>query len=348
MLEVATAEVATANGGGNFFDMNNSNNKPGILLIHGFGSSTALYWREMTNYLTTAGYTVHALDLLGQQKLAKPGRVQGIEYSIHLWAQMVDAYAQKYITRQKQIVVMGNLLGSVVALSAATGDFGSNGNTSISSQIQDICMYNCGIGMNSHNLLKELDNNPIQRVLFLFSFDVLDTLIFDNVPLLTYVLNGLVTKDLLRNALMGLYQYAQPDPSTWVDDTLVDSFYCPAKEDGSVEALNQIYTNDAGKTPMEFHQDYPLLENVPFHLVWGSENQVTLFAGPVGQFYINLANGNDNSKVLIKAVEAGHIPFDEIPECNESMVQRMDQVVCKQQPSLQQVLGGFQWPSFGQ
>jgi pimeloyl-ACP methyl ester carboxylesterase len=339
------SEVATANGGGNLFDMNN-NNKPDVLLIHGFGCST-VYWRETTNYLANAGYTVHALDLLGQGKSAKPGRAQGIEYSINLWAQMVDAYAKKYIPRQKQIVVMGNSLGSVVALSAATGDFGGNdGNTSISSRIQGICMYNCGIGMNSRNLVKEVEN-PIQRVLFTFLFDVLDTLIFDNVPLLTYVLNDLVTKDLLRNALTGLYQYAKPDPSARVDDTLVDSFYRPAKEDGSVEALNQIYTNDAGKTPMEFHQDYPLLENVPIHLVWGSEDQVTPLAGSVGQFYTELSN-NDDSKVSIKVVEAGHIPFDEIPECNESVVQWMDQVVCKQRPSSQQVLGGFQWPSFGQ
>jgi pimeloyl-ACP methyl ester carboxylesterase len=338
------SEVATASGRGNFFDRNN--NKPEVLLIHGFGCST-VYWRETTNYLVNAGYTVHALDLLGQGKSAKPGRAQGIEYSINLWAQMVDAYAQKYIPRSKQIVVMGNSLGSVVALSAATGDFGSNGNTSISSRIQGICMYNCGIGMNFRNLLKELDSNPIQCVLFTFLFDVLDTLIFDNVPLLTYVLNELVTKDLLRNALTGLYQYAQPDPSARVDDTLVDSFYRPAKEEGSVETLNQIYTNDAGKTPMELHHDYPLLETIPIHLVWGSEDQVTPLAGSVGQFYTDLSN-NDYSKVSMKVVEAGHIPFDEIPECNESMVQWMDQVVCKQQPSSQQVSGGFQWPSFGQ
>jgi hypothetical protein len=82
--------------------------------------------------------------------------------------------------------------------------------------------------------------------------------------------------------------------------------------------------------------------------VWGSEDQVTPLAGPVGQFYTDLANSNDDSKVSIKVVKAGHIPFDEIPESNESMVQWMDQVVCKQQPSSQQLLGGFQWPSFGQ
>ena len=278
--------------------------------------------------MTNAGYTVHALDLLGQGKSAKPGRARGgVEYSIDLWARLVEDYTQQFIPMDTNVVLMGNSLGSVVALSAATGDHSRTTTTTTTAQgatlpsrIQGIGMFNCGIGMNSRNLLKDPNLKGVQRILFKFLFDTLDRLIFDNVALLTYLLREVVTRDLLRNALIGLYQ-CSPDPSSRVDDDLVESFYLPAKEAGSVEALNQIYTNDAGKTPMQFQQDHAdLLNKLPIHLVWGEKDQVTPLAGPVGQFYVDLAN-DPNVPVSLSTVPAGHIPFDEIPECNSYMVQ---------------------------
>jgi pimeloyl-ACP methyl ester carboxylesterase len=325
--------------------------KPDVILIHGFGCST-VYWRETTNYLTQSGYTVHAVDLLGQGKSAKPGRAQGVEYSISLWAKMVDAYAQKYLKKSNGggVVVMGNSLGSLVALTAATtGGFDDELSSSpayIPSKIQGIGMYNCGIGMNTRNILRDPSFKSVQRAVLTFVFDLFDTLIFDNIPLLTYALEKVVTKELLQNALVGLYQCA-PDPEARVDDALVDSFYLPAQGAGSVEVLNQIYTNDPGKTPMEIHQDHEtFLQDIPIHLVWGTKDNVTPLEGPVGQFYSALAE-DVNSKVSINVIESGHIPFDEIPECNGSMVQWLDEVVAKKQQ--QQTQTGFQWPfSFSQ
>ena len=187
-------------------------------------------------------------------------------------------------------------------------------------------MFNCGIGMNSRNLLKDPNLAGVPKILFQFLFDTLDRLIFDNVAFLTYLLRDVVTRDLLRNALVGLYQ-CSPDPGSRVDDELVDSFYLPAKESGSVEALNQIYTNDAGKTPMQLQQDHAdLLNKLPIHLVWGDNDQVTPLAGPVGQFYLDLMNDPD-IPVSLSTVKAGHIPFDEVPECNSFMVQWLQDVV---------------------
>jgi pimeloyl-ACP methyl ester carboxylesterase len=316
------SEVTTPNN--NLF-----NDKPSVILIHGFGCSS-YYWRETVQALTAAGYTAHTLDLLGQGKSAKPGRADGIEYSIDLWASQVEEYAKQYILSQNKnqpIVVMGNSLGSSVALSVASGDFGkgTQTNTLVQERIAGVGLYNCGVGMNSRNLLKNESLGPVQRVLFTALFDLLDALLFNNIPVLTYVLTKVVTRDLLRNALLGLYRCAE-DPASRVDDGLVDAFYYPAKMEGSVEALNQIYTNDAGPTPMELHESYPLLSQVPIHLIWGTEDQVTPLAGPVGQFYQSLAN-EESSNVSMEVIEAGHIPFDEIPECNESMVQWMDSVM---------------------
>lgn len=318
------SEVATP-------DDNLFNDKPSVILIHGFGCSS-YYWRETVQALTAAGYTAHSLDLLGQGKSSKPGKADGINYSIDLWASQVEEYAKQYIlskNKNQPIVVMGNSLGSSVALSVASGDFGKGTQTNslVQERIAGICLYNCGVGMNSRNLLKDESLGPVQRLVFIALFDLFDALLFNNIPVLTYVLTKVVTRDLLRNSLLGLYRCAE-DPTSRVDDGLVDSFYYPAMMEGSVEALNQIYTNDAGPTPMELHKSYPLLSQVPFHLIWGTEDQVTPLSGPVGQFYHSLAN-QESSNVSIEVIKAGHFPFDEFPECNQSMVQWMDNVVCR-------------------
>lgn len=321
------------------------NKKPEIILIHGFGCSSFL-WRETKTYLSTGGYKVHALDLLGQGKSEKPGREKGIEYSISLWAEMVDSYAEKYIPSNSGVVLIGNSLGSCVALSAATGDFAQKleGKTPfISDKIQGIGMYNCGVGMNVKNVLKE-PMTSLQRSLLSFVFDVLDFLIFDNFPLLNFLLSNVVTKDFLKDVLMGLYQSA-PDRVT---DDLVESFYLPAQDEGSVGALNQIYTNDPGKTPMQFHVEYEeKLNTLPIHLIWGEQDTVTPIDGGVGKFYVGLFEDTNRSNISLKMIKnAGHVPFDEIPECNDSMVQWLNENVAtrsNQSPSKQ----AFQWP-FGQ
>eukprot|EP00957_Ditylum_brightwellii_P068030 5164873-Ditylum_brightwellii.AAC.1 len=78
---------------------------------------------------------------------------------------------------------------------------------------------------------------------------------------------------------------------------------------------------------MEFHKDnQQLLSTLPIHLVWGDADNVTPVTGSVGQFYTALANDAD-SNVSLNMIHSGHIPFDEIPECNEFMVQWLDNVV---------------------
>ena len=160
--------------------------------------------------------------------------------------------------------------------------------------------------------------SPFQRFLFTTVLNTLDLLLFKNPPVLTYLLNEVVTKDLLRGALEGLYRY---DP-TRVDDELVDSFYYPAKDEGAPDALGQIYTNDPGLSPMDLHKKYSdMAASLPIHLVWGDDDAVTPLAGGVGTFYSNLAN-DEKTCVTMDVVESvGHIPFDDNPiECNGSML----------------------------
>ena len=297
------------------------NDKPTVILLHGFGASS-IYWRETIKTLHHHGYQVHALDLLGQGRSSKPTD-GSVHYSINLWANMVDDYAAQYNLGDSGVVLMGNSLGSLVALSAATGDFKDDGNDSTylsenneggGSRVKGICLFNCAIGLNSFNILKNPSLSPIQRKIYGWLFGVLNALIFGNEALLRYALNSIVTKELLSNALKGLYCYS-PDR---VDEELVDSFYYPAVDDveGAVEAIRQIYTNDPGMSPMEMHEKHPeILDNIPLHLIWGSDDVVTPITGDVGTFYCDRVANNRSGKGLttLDIIESGHIPFDDNP-----------------------------------
>lgn len=317
-----------------------------VMLIHGFGCSST-YWRATRSTLVDAGYRVHAIDLLGQGKSAKPGRSEGVEYSINLWASIVDAYARDVVAKERAggglfdglfgtttnksdgIVLVGNSLGSLVALSAALGDHTNSQSNEASDaaasasaylpgRVKGLCFFNCGVGLNSRGIVDEPQWSPFQRFLFTTVLNTLDLLLFKNPPVLTYLLSEVVTKDLLRGALEGLYRY---DP-TRVDDELVDSFYYPAKDEGAPEALGQIYTNDPGLSPMDLHEKYSdMAASLPIHLVWGDDDAVTPLSGGVGTFYSGLSNDETTSVTMDVVESVGHIPFDDNPiECNGSML----------------------------
>jgi len=309
---------------GNFFQKKEEGKNPAIVLVHGFGCSTT-YWRETSSRLVNAGYDVHALDLLGQGKSAKPGIDDGVKYSINLWADVVDSYINENVPRDQDVVLVGNSLGSLVCLAAATGDFVDErlGDEKFVDglRVKGLCFFNCGVGLNSRGIANEPRWNPIQRFAINLLYDVLVTLIFGNRFLLQYALENVVTKDLLKETLQSLYKV---NPQR-VDDVLVDSFFNPAQDDGSVEALSQIYCNDPGKTPFDLHEEYgsTVLNDLPIHLVWGDDDAVTPIEGGVGQFYINMAKETNNN-VSFKEVKSGHVPFDDNPSTNDSFIQWLD------------------------
>jgi pimeloyl-ACP methyl ester carboxylesterase len=217
-----------------------------------------------------------------------------------------------------------------VALSAALGDHidddddhvdnnddGPAAAAYLPGRVKGLCFYNCGVGLNSRGIVTESQWSPFQRFLFTAVLNTLDLVLFKNPPVLTYLLNKVVTKDLLRGALEGLYRY---DP-TRVDDELIDSFYYPAKEKGAPEALGQIYTNDPGRSPMDLHAKYSdKADSLVIHLIWGDDDAVTPLAGGVGTFYSALADDATTSVTMDVVGKTGHIPFDDNIECNGSML----------------------------
>jgi pimeloyl-ACP methyl ester carboxylesterase len=238
-------------------------------------------------------------------------------------------------------VLAGNSLGSLVALSAATGDFATNDDSWLKNRVKGICMFNCGVGLNSRGIANEPQWNPTQRFLINSLYNVLTALIFNNRALLRYVLDEVVTRELLRETLQALYK-CDPDR---VDDELVESFYLPAKDEGSVEALSQIYCNDPGATPFELHAKYGnFLNELPIHLVWGNDDVVTPLVreGGVGQFYVDLA-ADEDTNVSFKVVESGHVPFDDNPTVsNKELLKWLEEVVAKDATKAE-AFGGLGW-----
>jgi hypothetical protein len=117
-----------------------------------------------------------------------------IEYSINLWASMVDDYAQ--YCKMGDVVLMGNSLGSLVTLSATTGKFindsmtmmtmdddgvilhaylaGNNNSTGEQRlRVKGLCLFNCAVGLNSRNVVKNPNLNRLQRAAFNLLFDVI-------------------------------------------------------------------------------------------------------------------------------------------------------------------------------
>lgn len=327
---------------------------PAVLLVHGFGSSV-VSWRETIRTLTKAGHTVYAMDLLGHGKSAKP--TTSVHYSTNLWAQQLDDFCKEHLhlaregdkeEQQQQLVLVGNSIGSIIALLAATGEFASGANKHdttpyIRQHVAGIGMFNSGIGMNVRSMTRDPKWNSLQRFVLNAMFDGLENHIFGNISLLQWILDKVITKEVLRKTLLELYpSLSNGLDANRVDDELVESFYQPAKDDTAAAAhvLSQILTNEAGLTPMEVYSKHynnedngsespsaKFLNNLPVHVVWGDADTVTPIdgVGEVGQFYRFLANedmSNDNKVTLEVIKGAGHLLFDEVPDlANGSLLQ---------------------------
>lgn len=123
----------------------------------------------------------------------------------------------------------------------------------------------------------------------------------------------MVTKDLLRDTISTLY-ISSLDRG---DDELFESFFARVKDLGSPEALSHIYINDAGRSPIEIHEDLIgklKLKGVPLQLVRGDKDVITPLATGVIQFYTALAKSDSSGCIQLGIIKnCDHILFDDCP-----------------------------------
>ena len=132
---------------------NQFNDKPPLLLIHGFGSS-ADTWRAQMPALADAGHQVFAIDLLGLGYSEKP---PGEEYSIRLWADMVLDFIDD-VLGGKPTVLFGNSIGGITSLKAAA----TEGRKQL---VRAIVLMNTAAGMNTKFIAKDPRSSLLLRVI---------------------------------------------------------------------------------------------------------------------------------------------------------------------------------------
>ena len=98
---------------------NQESNIP-ILLLHGFGASSA-HWRYNILPFSEMGYAVYSIDLLGFGESDQPGINQIGKLDNGIWCDQITDFIREVIRplHSKKIIIIGNSLGGLVALTCA-------------------------------------------------------------------------------------------------------------------------------------------------------------------------------------------------------------------------------------
>ena len=262
---------------------------PAILLVHGFGASTD-HWRFNIPALAEH-YEVHALDLLGFGRSAKP---EGPRYGGALWRDQLVAYVQERIGRPT--VLAGNSLGGYAALAAgaALGD-----------QCAGVVLLNAA-GPFSDEQGEPKGWGAIARRTIggaLLKSPILQRLLFENMR----------RPGNVRRTLKQVYI-----DSTNVDDELVESILRPSRDPGAFGVFRTVFDIPRGQPLDELFAQL----KAPLLLLWGIRDPWINAAGRRGAFQRH-APANTTEVVL----QAGHCPHDEVPDqVNQAMLEWLQQL----------------------
>ena len=103
-----------------FWSVKGEENTQPIILLHGFGASSQ-HWRKNSSYFAKQGYSVYSIDLIGFGNSAQPGIREIGKIDNGVWCNQVNDFIQQVIRPKtsNKIVLIGNSLGSLVALTCA-------------------------------------------------------------------------------------------------------------------------------------------------------------------------------------------------------------------------------------
>ena len=255
--------------------------RPPMLLIHGFGASLE-QWRSN---LTTWGQQrpVYALDLLGFGHSQKPGTLLGA----NVWQAQVHDFWQAVIGQP--VILLGHSLGALVALTAT---------------VQHPAMTHRLILLTLPLARQELVAGWIDRLA-----RGVESLVAT--PLLLRPLFLVVRRPgVIRKALTSIYQ--TPDR---VDDELVELFTRPTLERGAARTLCYLVKS---RTQPEFSDNTAdLIHQVsaPILLLWGTQDKVlpTAWADQI------LTSNPPITYRAIEG--AGHCLYDEVPDVVNGEIQ---------------------------
>ena len=264
------------------------NNDP-LIFIHGFGACSA-HWRNNIDFFVKKGYSVYSLDLLGFGNSDQPGIGQIYALDNGVWCDQVSDFISEIIRplNSKKIILIGNSLGSLVALTCAV---------SIPEEILGVIASPLPdqINFQKHNLKH---NQFLQRIkAFIIK------LFFILLPI-RFILFLVVQFGFISIGLSSAYHKKNK-----VDNELINLIKKPVMRNTAARALRAMCI---GMSTRNFRLKAPYLldticreRKIPLLLVWGErDNFVPLFLGKrIANFY---------SWVELKIIpKSGHCVHDE-------------------------------------
>ncbi|WP_413358483.1 alpha/beta fold hydrolase [Prochlorococcus sp. MIT 1201] len=266
--------------------------RPALLLVHGFGASTD-HWRHNIPKLSLT-HEVHAIDLLGFGRSAKPG---GLDYGGDLWKDQLVAYVNERIGRPT--VIVGNSLGGYAALAAAAA---------LESQSAGVVLLNAAGYFSDEksspkpkdmsSRLRQMIGQGLSRDLVVkwLIYPLIQRMIFEN----------LRRPGVIRKTLQQVYI----DPAN-VDDDLIESIRRPSLDPGAFQVFRNVFQARGlrGKAIDELFNDL----QAPLLLLWG-DGDPWLRNAKAKQDKFRTYAREASLEVKEVLLNAGHCPHDEVPD----------------------------------
>ena len=266
-----------------------------VFLVHGFGASSG-HWRRTGPALEAAGHRAFALDLLGFGASDKP---VGYSFSTEDWAEQVADYVRAHAAPGAPVVLVGNSIGSLVALAAADRLCRQEEDV----EVAGVALLNCAGCLNNKGAADDL-----RVAVFLPLFWLIDWLL--SIPSVARALfDRFRSRENVAQVLRGVYS----DQGA-VDDELVELIYRPSEDAGALETFVSVITGDPGPRPEALAAALPA--GVPLLVLWGDADTFTPLGGPVGEFFaaeLCAPRGRPGAR-FAELASCGHCPHDDRPE----------------------------------
>ncbi|KAI4339671.1 hypothetical protein MLD38_024586 [Melastoma candidum] len=266
-----------------FVSGNESDSKPPVLLVHGFGASVP-HWRRNIGTLAKS-YTVYAVDLLGFGDSDKP---RDFTYTMETWAELILDFLNEIVGRPT--VLVGNSVGSLACVIAASE---SNQN-----MVRALVLLNCAGGMNNKAVVDDWRIKLLLPLLWFFDF------LLRQPRIASAIFERVKRREVLMDVLRSVYGNKES-----VDEELVEIIKQPADDEGALEAFVSIVTGPPGPNPINL---LPKLK-LPVLVLWGDQDTFTPIDGPVGKYFSTLPSKLENVQ-LFMLEGVGHCPHDDRPE----------------------------------
>ena len=268
------------------------NHGPTLVLLHGFGASSA-HWRRLAPILALRGYRVFALDLIGFGASDQPPWNRRYPLDNRLWGRQTVAFLREVVGGPA--VLVGNSLGGLTALTAAV-------------LCPELVLALVAAPLPDPALVQPWPKrrSPLQRGLL----RRLIPLVMRLLPL--ELLIPLISRTpLLQRGLQGAYHRPVQD-----DHELLRLIAKPARRRTAAQALRAMSIGMAlrprGATAPELLQQ--LAGRRSLLLIWGRDDR-----------FVPLSIGADlaqnNPWISLEVIhQSGHCPHDETPEAFVSTI----------------------------